>query len=329
MSICINRVMVTPTMLSNISSAFLPLQEQAIWVVHNEGNYPMKADELSAWLGDANAAIIGMDEVTYDMLEACPHLRVIARNGVGMDTVDLDAATRHDVIVTTPLGANSTSVAELAMGLLLSLARRIVTNHNLAQRGNWCRVEGMELAGKTMGIIGLGRIGKKVARRAQAFNMQVIANDIVPDHYFANEQGIPMLSFKEVLEHSDIISLHVPLTPLTRHMIDEAALGVMKRGSYLINTARGDVVDITALVSSLDAGHVAGVALDVYSIEGIIDPSLLNRINVITTTHLGAYTHESLQYTTEMAVKSIIDIVKGKMPTGILNPQVWQRWMTK
>jgi phosphoglycerate dehydrogenase-like enzyme len=292
-------------------------------VVHNDGHYPMHAADLAAWLGDAEAAIIGLDEVSEALFAACPALRMVARNGVGMDTVDLDAATRHGVIVTAPLGANSTSVAELAFGLLIALARHVVPTHNRVQGGHWQRVMGAELAGKTLGIVGLGRIGKKVARRALAFNMRVIANDIAPDRYFAHEHQIPMLSFDAVLRDCDVLSLHVPLTPLTKHMIDRTALAAMKPGSLIVNTARGAVIDTAALVAALASGHIAGAALDVHPVEGVVDASLIDRPNVITTTHLGAYTRESLVYTTEAAVQSIIELLDGTCPSGIANPAVW------
>ena len=319
----IQRVMVTPDMLSEMHTTFAPLVERGIEVVHNHDIYPMDADELAVWLGDADAAIIGMDEVTDALFDACPNLWVLARNGVGMDMVDIPAANAHNVIITAPFGANSTSVAELAMGLLISLVRHVVPVHNDAQAGNWYRLQGMELAGKTLGIIGLGRIGKKVARRAQAFNMRVIANDIAPDEYYSREHQIPMMAFDEVLGQADVLSLHVPLTLLTRHMMNQESLMKMKRGAYLLNTARGRIIDSQALADALESGHIAGAALDVHPEEGVVEACLLDRANVITTTHLGAYTHDSLRLTAEMAVQSIVDIFDGKRPAGLINPEIW------
>ena len=316
----LDRVMVTPNMLANFTDLFAPLHQAGIEVVLNTGVYPMSAAQLANWLEDAPAAIIGLDEVTAKVLEACPALKLIARNGVGMDNIDLDAATQYGVLVTAPLGANSTSVAELTLGLMISLVRHVLPVHRLAQAGQWHRIEGLELSGKTLGIIGLGRIGKKVARRAQAFNMHIIANDIAPDNYFAREHQISMLSFNDVLSHADIVSLHVPLTPLTHHLINVDALARMRRGSYLINTARGTVVEIAALVAALDQEHIAGAALDVHPVEQQVDESLRGRDNVITTSHLGAYTIDSLRYTTQMAVASILDVLSGREPEGLVNP---------
>lgn len=316
----ITTVAVTPPMLADYPDAFAPLTARGISVTINRGHYPMDAAQLAAFVGDAQAAIIGLDEISADFFARCPSLRLVARNGVGLDTVDLAAAAQHNVAVTVPLGANSTSVAELALGLLIAVARRVVPTHNLVQGGVWRREQGMELSGKTLGIIGLGRIGKKVARRAQAFEMPVVAYDIAPDTAFAAEHGIELVDFDTLLARSQVVSLHVPLTPLTHHMMNAAAFARMQPGSVLVNTARGGVVDSAALAAALDADHLAAAALDVHPVEGEIEPVLAGRDNVITTTHLGAYTRESLARTTEMAVSSIIQYLDGERPTGLVTP---------
>ncbi|HBY94637.1 MAG TPA: hypothetical protein DEP84_11870, partial [Chloroflexi bacterium] len=267
--------------------------------------------------------VVGLDRVSAGVFRACPRLRILARNGVGLDNVDLDAATRDGVVVTTPLGANSTSVAELTMGLLVALVRRIVATHNRAQSGVWIREPGIELAGKTLGVVGLGRIGKKVATRALGFEMRVLANDIMPDVAFAAPRGIPFVPLTALLTEADVVSLHVPLTPLTEWMMNAGTLARMKRGSFLVNTARGRVVDPHALAAALDCGHLAGAALDVHMVEGQVDKALLGRPNVITTTHLGAYTHEALRRTAEVAVQSIVETLDGRRPEGLMNPAVW------
>lgn len=314
----VKRLVVTPPMLTDFSKAFAPLVARGIEIVFNRDSYPMDAAHLAAFVGQAEAAIIGLDEISDAFFARCPDLRIVARNGVGLDNVDLDAAARHGVLVTVPLGANSTSVAELALGLLIALARRIVPTHNTIQGGVWQRVQGMELAGKTLGIVGLGRIGRKVARRAQAFEMQVIAHDLAPDLPFANEHNIEFVDLFALLARSDVVSLHVPLTPLTHHMFDAEVFARMKPESCLINTARGAVVDGIALAAALDSGNLRGAALDVHPVEGAIEPLLAGRDNVITTTHLGAYTAESLYKTTEMAVDSIVQLLDGRRPDGLI-----------
>jgi phosphoglycerate dehydrogenase-like enzyme len=317
-----NRVVVTPPMLAETPELFAPLVACGLDVVFNSGPYPMPADALADCLHGAVAAVVGLDDLADSVFERCPTLRIVARNGVGMDTVDLNAATAHGVAVTVPLGANSTSVAELAFGLLLTLVRGIVANHNRVQGGVWRRDPGRELAGKTLGIIGLGRIGKKVARRALAFDMPVIAHDILPDEPFARAHGIAFVSRERLLAEADVVSLHVPLTPLTVDMLGQEAFGSMKPGAFLVNTARGPVVNADALVAALDSGTLAGAALDVHPVEGQIDTRLVGRPNVVTTTHLGAYTYESLAATTNAAVHSLCQFFSHQTPDGLANPEV-------
>ena len=317
-----NLVIVTPPMLADMPELFAPLAACGLQVVFHSEPHPMKADKLVQCLGGAVAVVVGLDEVSASVFERCPNLRIVARNGVGLDTVDVAAATRHGVAVTAPLGANSTSVAELAFGLLITLARGIVANHNRVQAGFWRRDQGHELAGKTLGIIGLGRIGKKVARRALAFDMLVIAHDILPDEAFATAHGIRFVSRETLLAEADIVSLHVPLTELTADMLNDHTFATMKPGAFLINTARGPIVNADALVAALDSGRLAGAALDVHPIEGQIDCRLVDRPNVVTTTHLGAYTHEALAATTQAAMRSLCQFFSHQTPDGWVNPEV-------
>lgn len=314
------RVMVTPSMLAAYDEAFDPLRQAGVEVIFNNGHYPMNAVDLARFIGDEEMAIVGLDTLSAEVFAACPRLKIVARNGIGLDNVDLDAASAHRVMVTVPFGANSISVAELAFGLMLALHRQIVAAHKRVERGIWRREIGVELAEKTLGIIGLGRIGKQVARRALAFDMRVIAHDIAPDHDFASKYDIPFVSFNDLLHAADIVSLHVPLTPLTQHMIDAAALRSMKRGAALINTARGPVVDARALADALDAGLIGGAGLDVHTVEGQVEPFLLGRDNVVVTTHLGAYTHESLLKTTHGAVQSLLQYIWHLPLDGVVNP---------
>jgi D-3-phosphoglycerate dehydrogenase len=314
-------LVVTPPMLADYPAAFAPLEALGVEVRINTGTYPMNAKALAGCIANADAAIVGLDHLSADVFAACPRLRIVARNGVGTDNVDLDAATAHGVLVTVPYGANSTSVAELALGLLLALARRFIPTHQRVQNGQWKREPGIELSGKTLGIIGLGRIGKRVAVRAQAFEMHVIANDIAPDDAFGASHDIPFMPRDDLLRECDILSLHVPLTPLTHHMIDAHVLSLMKPGALLVNTARGPVIDARAVARALDAGELAGAALDVHTVEGEVEPFLLGRDNVITTTHLGAYTHESLLKTTASAVESLVQFWQQDAIPNLINPE--------
>lgn len=317
------KLYVTPPMLARYTSLFDPLRDRGVAVAFNPGPYPLDPLTLAARLDSATIALVGLDRITDNLLEACPSLYHVARNGVGLDNVDLEAATRRGLIVTCPLGANSTSVAELTLGLLVAVARQIVPGHQALQQGAWKRELGTELMGKTMGIIGLGRIGKKVALRAQAFEMRVIANDILPDPHFAGQHGIPFVPFADLLAASDVVSLHVPLTPLTQGMMNAAAFARMKPGALLLNTARGRVVDPAALAAALDSGHVAGAGLDAHADETSVEPELVNRPNVITTPHVGGYTRECLSRTTEDAVRNMLAVLDGRTPPGLINPEAW------
>ncbi len=221
-------------------------------LVESTNEQPLAGDELAQWLGDVDGAILGLDAVTEAALAAARRLRVISRFGVGVDAVDVAAATRHGVVVTITPGANSVAVAELALALLLALARSIPYHDRVAKAGQWSRVQGMELSGATLGLVGLGRIGREVAQRAAALGMQVLAYDpMLPAAGFA---GLPVTpcALNELLATSDAVSLHLPLTPATRNLIDAAALARMKPTAYLINTARGGLVDEQALYTRAD-----------------------------------------------------------------------------
>lgn len=321
-------IVVTPPMLVRYPAAFTPLEALGITVRFNAGDYPMSAPALAACIGSAEGAIVGLDTLSETVFAACSTLEIVARNGVGLDNVDLDAATRHGVLVTAPIGANSTSVAELAFGLMIAVARRVVANHNRVQAGTWQREIGVELSGKTLGIIGLGNIGKRVAVRARAFEMRVLAHDIAPDYAFTQQHGIEFVPRQRLLNESDVVSLHVPLTELTHHMINRETLAQMKPGAFIINTARGAVIDSAALADALDSGHVAGAGLDVHTVEGQIDSVLRARENVITTTHLGAYTDGALLKTTKAAVESLAAYFQHKTPFGLVNPEAAARRAT-
>jgi D-3-phosphoglycerate dehydrogenase len=322
-------IVVTPPMLVHYRSLFAPLEAWGMTIHFNAGEYPMAAPALADCIGDAEAAIVGLDTLSASVFAACPHLEIVARNGVGLDNVDLNAATECGVLLTAPLGANSTSVAELTFGLMIAVARRLVANHNQVQGGIWRREIGVELSGKTLGIIGLGNIGRRVAVRAKAFEMRVLAFDIAPDVAFADIHGIEFVPRETLLRQSDIVSLHVPLTELTYHLIDAKTLAQMKPGALLINTARGPVIDARALAEALDCGQIAGAGLDVHTVEGQLDEILSRRENVVTSTHLGAYTDGALLKTTRAAIESLMQYFDQQAPFGLVNPEAVARRVSR
>ena len=252
--------------------------------------------KLASYLKDADALIVrSAVDVNAPLLEKAAHLRVIGRAGVGVDNIDLDAATRKGVAVMNTPGANAVAVAEHTIALMLASARHICRANDLMRAGRWEKkaLQGGELRGKTLGIVGLGRIGMEVARRTRAFAMNVIAHDPFISATIAREQGIRMAGLDEIYAESDYLTLHVGLTPQTTGMINAESLRKMKRGVRLVNCARGELVDDAALADALKSGHVAAAALDVFSEEPPKNSPLLGLENVITTPHIAGSTHEA------------------------------------
>jgi D-3-phosphoglycerate dehydrogenase len=253
--------------------------------------------ELVARVGDVEALVVrSATKITRRVIEAAPKLRVIGRAGVGVDNVDSDAATERGVVVmNTPTG-NTTTTAELAVALLCALARHVPRADRGMRKGSWSKkgLMGTELAGKTLGVIGLGRIGRVVASRALGLELSVLAYDPYLAAGSAPMKGVELVELDQLLAESDFVTLHVPLSDSTRHLISRERLAQMKKGARLINAARGGLVDEGALAESLAAGHLAGAALDVFEVEPpAADNPLLAREDVILTPHLGASSHEA------------------------------------
>ena len=253
--------------------------------------------DLAQQLADVDAVIVRSGTtLTRELIEGAPRLRVIGRAGVGVDNIDLDAATERGVAVLNAPSGNTTSAAELAFALLLSLARRIPAADRSMREGAWDRkaFRGMELHGKTLGLVGAGRIGAEVARRARAFGMRIIAYDPYLSDERADTLGLVVAPLERVLEEADVLTLHVPLTDATENLIGADALARMKPGAYLINAARGGVVDEGALLDALQEGRLGGAALDVYADEPpAADHPLRALDSVVLTPHLGAATREA------------------------------------
>jgi len=252
-------------------------------------------DQLASDLADADGLIIrSATKVTPALIAAAPRLRVIARAGTGVDNVDIDAASARGIVVMNAPGANSISVAELALGLILSLARHVPAADAAMKQGKWDkkRFLGEEVRNKTLGLAGLGRIGQEVARRATAFGMHVVAHDPFISEQVATDLGVELITLDDLFTRADYVSLHMPSNEKTRHMVNAERLARARKGIRIINTARGDLIDETALADAIDTGHVAGAALDVFQKEPPPDPRLQNLPQVVATPHIAASTRE-------------------------------------
>lgn len=270
-------------------------------------------------LREAAALIVRSEtKVGEDLLQEGPDLKVVARAGVGVDNIDVEAATRRNIAVFNAPNANTLAAAELTVALILAAVRKIAAADRALREGRWDRAafKGVELRGRTLGLVGAGRIGKEVAVRCQAFGMTVLACD----PYLDQCEGVELCSMERVLTESDVISVHVPLNEETRHLVDADRLAMMRRGSYLVNASRGGVVDEAALVDALESGQLAGAALDVYESEPPSPSSpLLQAPNLVLTPHLGASTAEAqVRVASEVAEAIRRALVDGDA-TGAVN----------
>jgi D-3-phosphoglycerate dehydrogenase / 2-oxoglutarate reductase len=268
----------------------------------------LSEDEMVGLVSGCWGLIVGVDPVTARVLDAGP-LRAVVKYGVGLDNIDLDAAGDRRVEVRATPGTNARSVAELTMGLMLSLARRVHEQDRLARSGEWTRRTGVELRGRHLGIVGLGAVGSQVAELAGCFGMDVVAHD--PGR---QDAGVPLVTMEELLETSDVVSLHCPLTDETRGLVGSSALARMPEGSFLVNTARPGLVDEGALEDALRRGRLAGAALDDLGHEPPTASPLLGLDEVVVTPHAGAATREAAVRTGVAAVKALADIARHGSP---------------
>jgi D-3-phosphoglycerate dehydrogenase / 2-oxoglutarate reductase len=309
-------ILVTPTSFGASDPSLRIQLESAVGkVVYNTSGKPLKAAELSAIISDFDGYIAGLDEINATVIASAHRLRVISRYGVGIDNVDLKAAKEHGVVVTNTPGANSISVAELTVGLIISLARDIPRAVQATKTGNWSRYNGISLENKTVGLIGLGSIGKQTARRLYGFDCHLLAYDLFQDAAFAQTYAIDYVDLDQLLAKSDFILLHCPLTEKTRCLVDEVFLKKVKRGAFLINTARGELIDNTAVLSALQSGTLGGAALDVYTQEppDANDP-LLNLDRVVATPHMSSHTDGATNNMGRMALEDCLAVLRASSP---------------
>jgi len=286
----------------------------------------VQEEEVCQVIQDADVLIVtAMFPATRKIIESADRLKMIAIRSAGFEGTDLNAATEKGVIVTHNPGANADSVADMTVGLMLAVSRKIPRKDREMRQGLYKREGGEDLFRKVVGIIGLGNIGKRVAKRVQGFEVKVIANDIMDYPDFREKYNIPYYSKEELLQMADFVTLHVPLDDSTLLMIGEDRLKLMKRTAYLINTARGQVVDEQALYRALVNGWIAGAGLDVYTEEPPTFRALIELENIVCTPHSAGLSREASYAMAMETVHKVITVFEGKIPENVLNPEVLKR----
>jgi phosphoglycerate dehydrogenase-like enzyme len=318
------KVLIAPMTLAGLETSFVKvLREGGFELVYPGVGRQLVEEEILVHLQGIDASLAGSEPYTRRVLEAHPRLKVIARVGVGYDAIDVDAATEMGVAVTITPGANHDSVAEHTFAIMLALAKDLVFQHNALTAGGWPRKTNLPLRGQTLGLAGLGRIGKAVALRAESFGMNLIAYDSLPDQAFAHAHHIRFMTFDQLLSQSDFLSLHLPYTKESKHLINKATLARMKPTAYLINTARGGLVREADLYDALKNKRIAGAGLDVFEEEPPGNIPLFQLDNVVVTPHNAGTDVKGRDDMAEMAARAIVSLSKGEWPgEKIVNPQV-------
>jgi phosphoglycerate dehydrogenase-like enzyme len=313
------RVLVGPTTLSGRDGPHLEhLRSSGFETVFPNVPHQMSEEDLLRELAGKTASLAGSEPYTRRVIEACKDLRVIARAGVGYDAVDIAAATEHGVAVTITPGTNHETVAEHVFALLLGLAKEIVRQDGDTKAGKWRRQQTLAVRNRTLGIVGLGRIGKAVAERAAAFNMKLLAYEPFPDRAFAARWKIELCAIERVLAESDWVTLHLPLMPETKHVINKKTLALMKPTAFLINTARGGLVCEADLLEALTSGKLAGAGLDVFEVEPCRSNPLFKLDNVVLTPHTAGVDSQSVIDMAVLAARAIVMIHRGEWPAELI-----------
>ncbi|MHC2995025.1 MAG: phosphoglycerate dehydrogenase [Candidatus Atribacteria bacterium] len=316
------KILITPRSFASFSDKPLKmLTERGYKIKRNITGRPYKKEELLKLIRDVDGIIIGIDELSAEIIEEANELKVISKYGIGLDNIDINMATNKKIVVTNTPTANVDAVADLTFGLILSLARRIPEANKKTKSGKWEKIIGKSVWKKTIGIIGLGKIGKQVVKRAQGFEMNILVfrRNIFKDKKFAQKYGIKYVNLEKLLQKSDYITIHVPLNDATRNMISYEELGKIKKDAFLINTSRGGIVDEEALYDALRNNKLRGAALDVYENEPLQETPLKELDNVIMTPHIGAYTEEAIDNMGIQSAQNLIDVLEGREPQNRVN----------
>jgi glyoxylate reductase len=305
------------------------LREKAEVTLNLEERAMASGEIIAALPGKMGLLVMGGDPMTPTVLEAGKDLKIVANNAVGFNNIDLAAATRLKIAATNTPDVLTDTTADLAFSLILGVARRIAEADRFVRAGKWVGwtpglMIGSDVHGKTLGIVGLGRIGSAVARRGQGFNMKIVYNDIRRlDPAIEQQHQLQFFPLRELLKTADFVTLHVPLAPDTKHLIGQKELQLMKKSAFLINASRGPVVDEKALVEALRSGSIAGAGLDVFEAEPKVTPELLKMENTLLVPHVGSATDETREKMALVAVNNLLAVIRGEVPPNILNPEIY------
>ncbi len=321
-------VLVTAPGVSGPNDPRLQLLVDAGWKIRTHrwpGGRPAEEDVVELVQGNDAVIASASERYTPSVIARADTLNHIARWGVGYETVDVPAATDNGVLVTTTQGSNHWAVADQAFALMLSVARRTVELDKLARTRKWSRPLSRDVWQKTLGIVGLGRIGKGVAQRASGFEMTVLAYEPYPDLAFCAKWNVELVELDEVFRRSDYVTVHAPGEGANQRLVNSERLALMKPTAVLINTARGVLVDEDALYAALKEGKIAGAGLDVRVSEPPEDDRFEALDNVVLTPHAAGSTQEAQAVSAEMVVRSVLQAARGEPPQGLINPEVWDR----
>lgn len=314
------KILITPRSFASISKKPMEmLKGKGYEIVKNETGKPLNNKEMSELIEDVDGIIIGIDDLNAGIIKQAHNLNVISKYGVGVDNIDIKAATTQGIVVTNTPKANIDAVADLTFALMLALARRIPEADRETKAGNWKKFIGTSVWRKKLGVIGLGKIGRQVVKRARGFEMEILCYDIIQDEEFARQFGVRYVDLETLLKESDYITIHTPLNNATKGIIGYKELEMINENAFLINTSRGGIIDEKALYDALKNNKIKGAALDSYKDEPLKNSPLVELKNIIMTSHNGAYTKEAINNMGVQAAQNLIDVLEGREPENRIN----------
>ncbi|MBA7520429.1 Hydroxypyruvate reductase [subsurface metagenome] len=314
------KILITPRSFASISKTPMEmLEEKGYEIIKNETGKSLNNKDMSVLIEDVDGIIIGIDDLNAGIIKHACNLKVISKYGVGVDNIDIKAATTQGIVVTNTPKANIDAVADLTFALMLALARRIPEADRETKAGNWKKFIGTSVWRKKLGVIGLGKIGRQVVKRARGFEMEILCYDIIQDEEFARQFGVRYVDLETLLKESDYITIHTPLNDVTRDMIGYKELEMINENAFLINTSRGGIIDEKALYDILKNNKIKGAALDSYKEEPPENSFFVELENIIMTSHNGAYTKEAINNMGIQAAQNLIDVLEGREPENRIN----------